>query len=43
MTCDLCGEEMYQDCNGQPRCEECDPPCPCCYDGGMEAQKNVGG
>jgi len=31
-----CGEEMYQDCNGRPRCEQCQPPCPCCYDGGMD-------
>jgi len=31
--CD-CGEEHYKDCNGNPRCEQCDEPCPCCYDGG---------
>ena len=30
-----CGNEMDQDCNGNPRCDVCDPPCPCCTDGGM--------
>ncbi len=29
-----CGMEHYKDCNGNNRCEECDEPCPCCYDGG---------
>jgi hypothetical protein len=29
-----CGEELYQDCQGQSRCEQCDPPCPHCDDGG---------
>lgn len=23
-------ETMDTDCNGNPRCEVCDPPCPCC-------------
>ncbi len=32
--CSECGEELYQDCMGQDRCESCDPPCPHCYDGG---------
>lgn len=32
--CEKCGEEMYQDCFGRPRCENCDPPCPGCFDGG---------
>lgn len=32
--CPKCGEEMYSDCVGMPRCETCDPPCPYCYDGG---------
>lgn len=36
-VCDQCGEAMYNDCMGDPRCEQCDPPCPHCYDGGMEA------
>lgn len=34
--CD-CGEELDKDCNGDLRCVVCDGPCPCCYDGGMEA------
>jgi hypothetical protein len=29
-----CGEELDKDCNGNPRCAVCDPPCPCCNDGG---------
>jgi hypothetical protein len=32
--CEECGEPIYRDCNGDARCEECDPPCPCCDDGG---------
>lgn len=32
--CPKCGEMLDQDCNGQERCPDCDPPCPCCYDGG---------
>ncbi len=31
-----CGEEMDKDCYGEPRCPACDPPCPACYDGGMD-------
>lgn len=34
-----CGEEMYKDCNGNERCEQCQPPCPCCYDGGMDNEE----
>lgn len=37
--CPSCQAEMFQDCSGRMRCEECDPPCPGCYDGGMEAQR----
>ena len=33
-TCERCGEEMDKDCQGEPRCPECDPPCPSCDDGG---------
>jgi hypothetical protein len=29
-----CGADMYSDCMGQQRCENCDPPCPHCNDGG---------
>lgn len=32
--CDICDNEMDTDCNGNPRCEMCDGPCPCCDDGG---------
>jgi hypothetical protein len=32
--CDKCGEELDQDCQGNTRCPQCDPPCPCCHDGG---------
>lgn len=32
--CPKCGESRYSDCHGLYRCESCDPPCPCCYDGG---------
>lgn len=31
--CETCGDEMDQDCNGNPRCPTCDDPCPCCSDG----------
>jgi hypothetical protein len=31
--CHNCGEELDQDCNGNPRCPNCDDPCPCCSDG----------
>jgi hypothetical protein len=31
--CGECGQEMDKDCNGNPRCPDCDGPCPCCYDG----------
>lgn len=34
-TCDHCGEDMDTDCQGEPRCPECDPPCYCCHDGGV--------
>jgi hypothetical protein len=30
-----CGEEFSLDCYGNARCEICDPPCPCCDDGGF--------
>ena len=36
MTCDTCGSEMDKDCQGNERCEMCDGPCLCCYDGGMD-------
>ncbi len=29
-----CGEPWDRDCMGNRRCPVCDPPCPCCYDGG---------
>ncbi len=29
-----CGNEMNQDCHGNPRCDVCDGPCPHCDDGG---------
>lgn len=29
-----CGDEYDQGCDGRRRCPSCDPPCPCCYDGG---------
>ena len=32
-VCAICGEEMDQDCQGNPRCSMCDSPCPCCSDG----------
>lgn len=32
--CSTCDSEMFQDCHGRDRCEECDPPCPYCDDGG---------
>lgn len=32
--CENCGEPLDKDCNGQPRCPDCDGPCLCCYDGG---------
>jgi len=32
--CETCGLTNDKDCNGNPRCECCDPPCLCCYDGG---------
>jgi hypothetical protein len=32
-----CGLEMDTDCNGNQRCEDCDGPCLCCFDGGMDA------
>src|ERR1039457_5192936 len=32
--CSKCGEPLYHDCNGNLRCESCDPPCPLCDDGG---------
>lgn len=32
--CGKCGSEIHNDCFGNPRCEDCDPPCPGCYDGG---------
>jgi len=32
LYCD-CGNEMDTDCNGEPRCDVCDAPCPCCSDG----------
>ncbi len=28
-----CGNELDKDCNGNERCDVCDPPCPCCSDG----------
>lgn len=31
--CD-CGEVLGRDCYGNERCPVCDPPCPCCDDGG---------
>lgn len=34
--CELCDEVMDYDCNGEPRCEICEGPCPSCYDGGMD-------
>lgn len=37
--CETCGETLDYDCNGRPRCPDCDGPCPCCYDGGMDAQE----
>ena len=33
IMCEKCDDEMDQDCNGNPRCPTCDPPCPCCSDG----------
>ncbi len=39
-TCDHCGGMLYHDCHGEVRCEECDPPCPHCDDGGSDAQGN---
>jgi len=33
-----CGEEKYKDCRGNYRCQMCEAPCPCCDDGGMDAQ-----
>jgi hypothetical protein len=32
--CGECGELMDQDCMGEPRCPDCDEPCPHCDDGG---------
>lgn len=32
--CD-CGNMMDRGCNGEPRCDVCDPPCPYCNDGGL--------
>lgn len=32
-VCKRCGEEADRDCFGKPRCPNCDPPCPGCYDG----------
>jgi hypothetical protein len=32
-ACEACGEEMDTDCQGEPRCTNCDP-CPHCFDGG---------
>lgn len=31
--CCPCGEPIYFNCQGQPRCAVCDPPCLCCSDG----------
>ncbi len=33
-TCDKCGAEKDKDCFGRERCDECDGPCPGCFDGG---------
>ena len=30
--CPECGESMDRDCQGEPRCAVCDPPCPGCSD-----------
>jgi hypothetical protein len=40
--CD-CGNELDQDCNGNARCDVCDPPCPCCSDGSIfdEEEDNI--
>ncbi len=35
-----CGEPMDTDCQGEPRCPMCDGACPCCDDGGMDAQED---
>lgn len=39
-VCRICGAETYTCCFGGHRCEECDPPCPGCYDGGMDAHSD---
>jgi uncharacterized protein (TIGR02996 family) len=31
--CPHCGDVMDTDCQGSPRCPDCDGPCPCCSDG----------
>lgn len=31
--CEECGQEMDQDCMGNPRCPDCDGPCIYCYSG----------
>ena len=31
--CATCSDLLDQDCSGDPRCPQCDPPCPCCSDG----------
>jgi len=34
--CYDCGEANDIDCWGEDRCPNCDPPCPGCYDGGID-------
>lgn len=31
--CPTCHDELDTDCQGNPRCPNCDDPCPCCNDG----------
>jgi hypothetical protein len=37
-----CGEPLDRDCSGNDRCPVCDPPCPGCDDGGMDAESEEG-
>lgn len=30
--CRWCGDNLYNDCMGDPRCPTCDPPCPWCVE-----------
>jgi len=37
-NCKECVDELYQDCNGRLRCENCDLTCPACYSGNVEQE-----